>query len=138
MISVFSGSCEAAGQEADAGDQAPGMGAGDGRLEVFGEAAVTIEPGKGAFDGPAAWQDLETDGAGHATDDLDRPFAEFSELIAELIASIGALAKRSRSPSKNARKDGSKSQTSCGGEVVINRLRNYPTRRSGCRARSDE
>ena len=76
----------------------------DCRLEVFGEAAVTIEPGKGAFDGPAAWQDVETDGAGHATDDLDRPFAEFSELIAELIASIGALAKRSRSPSKKRSK----------------------------------
>jgi hypothetical protein len=42
------------------------------RLEVFGEAAVTITPGKGALDHPSAWQDLETDSVGRATHDLDR------------------------------------------------------------------
>jgi hypothetical protein len=66
------------------GEIEPSFGAGDCRLEVFGEAVVTIEPGQGAFDDPAAWQDLETDGAGHATDDLDRPVADFLSLLRSL------------------------------------------------------
>ena len=46
MISVFSGACEAAREKADAGEQDPGLGIGDARLEVFGEAAVASEPGE--------------------------------------------------------------------------------------------
>src|SRR2546430_5244975 len=79
MISVFSGSCEAAGQEADAGDQAPGMGAGDGRLEVFGETAIASKPGEGAFDHPAFWFRLECADVLGSGDDLDCPAAECSE-----------------------------------------------------------
>lgn len=41
------------------GDQEPGLGAGDGSLEVLGETAVASEPGKGAFDNPAFGLGLE-------------------------------------------------------------------------------
>ncbi len=47
--------CEAADEETDAGGHDPGFGAGGGRLEVLGEAAVAPEPGEGALDHPAAW-----------------------------------------------------------------------------------
>jgi hypothetical protein len=42
--------------------------------------AVTIEPGRCAFDDPAAREDFKTDRADHATHDFDRPIAEFGEL----------------------------------------------------------
>jgi hypothetical protein len=45
---------EAAGQELDTGDQKPGEGAFDRGLEVLGETAVSVEPGDGALDHPAA------------------------------------------------------------------------------------
>ncbi len=50
---MFSGPSETAREDADAGDQDPSLGAGDGRLEVLGEAAVASEPGEGAFDHPS-------------------------------------------------------------------------------------
>src|SRR6266851_524006 len=53
VIPMFPGLCETTGEEADAGDQDPGLGAGDGRLEVLGQAAVAAEPGEGAFDHPS-------------------------------------------------------------------------------------
>ena len=40
---MFSGSCEPAREHADTGDQEPSLGAGDGDLEVLGEAAVCAE-----------------------------------------------------------------------------------------------
>ena len=76
MISMFSGPCEASGEQANAGDHEPGLGAGDGFLEVLGEASVASEPGEGAFDDPAFGFRLEdTDPLG-TSDDLDGPFAE--------------------------------------------------------------
>ena len=46
-------------EKLDRGEVEPGFGAGDRRLEVFGEAAVAIEPSKGAFDKPAAQEGVE-------------------------------------------------------------------------------
>src|SRR5437870_4135136 len=59
VIPMFPGLCETAGEEADAGDQDPGLGAGDGRLEVLGQAAVAAEPGESAFDHPSLWLGFE-------------------------------------------------------------------------------
>jgi hypothetical protein len=73
---------------------------GDGRVEVFGEAAVTIEPGKGAFDDPAERENLKTDGVGHAAHDLDRQAAEFGQCVAELVAGVGAVGKQLAEPRK--------------------------------------
>ena len=65
-------------------------------FEVFGqEAAVAIEPGEGTFDNPAAREDFEADGVGHAPDDLDAPSAEFGECLEELIAGIGTVGEGS-------------------------------------------
>jgi len=38
----------------DGSEKEPGGGAFDGPLEVFGEAAVSVEPGDGAFNDPPA------------------------------------------------------------------------------------
>ena len=50
MNRVFSGSCEAAREELDAGEEDPGLGGLDGRLEVLGQPPVSIEPGERALD----------------------------------------------------------------------------------------
>jgi hypothetical protein len=41
---MISNSCEASGEELNAGDHDPGLGAGDGCLEVLCETAVAAEP----------------------------------------------------------------------------------------------
>ena len=50
---MVSSPCEASDEHADMGDVDPCDGAGDGRLEVLGEAPASAEPGEGAFDDPA-------------------------------------------------------------------------------------
>ena len=59
MNRVFSGSCEAAREELDAGEEDPGLGGLDGRLEVLGQPPFSIEPGERALDDPSAGQELE-------------------------------------------------------------------------------
>jgi hypothetical protein len=76
---VECGTCETSNKKLYGGDIDPGLGAGDGGFEVFGEATVTIEPREGAADHLTAWQDFEADGIGHALDELDAPLAEFAE-----------------------------------------------------------
>jgi hypothetical protein len=44
-------------EELNRGEIDPSLGTGECRLEVFGEAAVAVEPGKSAFDDPAARAD---------------------------------------------------------------------------------
>ena len=85
-------------EKLDGGDVNPGLCAGDRGFEVFGQAAVAIEPGKGAFDDPAAGEDFETKGVGHALDDLDAPPAEFGECLEEFIAGIGAVGEEVAQP----------------------------------------
>ncbi len=75
----------------DGGDIDPGLGALDGGFEVFGQAAVAVEPGEGTFDDPAAREDFETHRIGHAADDFSAPSAEFGECFEELIARIGTV-----------------------------------------------
>src|SRR3954452_23376529 len=91
MISLFSGPCEASGEQANAGDHEPCFGAGDGPLEVLGKAAVTSEPGEGAFDDPAFGFGLECPNLLGSGDDLDRPFAEFGDRVAKLVATVDAV-----------------------------------------------
>ena len=92
--------CQSPNEKLDRGDVEPSLGAGDGRLEVFGQTAVTIEPGEGAFDDPAAREDLKTDSAGHAPHDLDRPVAEFSEPIEQFVACVAAIGEEVAQPRK--------------------------------------
>jgi hypothetical protein len=85
------------------GDVDPGLGALDGGFEVFGQAAVAIEPGEGTFDDPAAREDLEANRIGHAPDDFDAPSAEFGECFKELIAGIGAVGEEVAQPNLSSR-----------------------------------
>ena len=91
MISMFSGSCETAREKADAGDQEPRLGAGDGFLEVLGEAAVASEPSKGAFDDPAFGFGLECADPLGPGDNLDCPPAKFGDRVAQLVAAVDAI-----------------------------------------------
>jgi hypothetical protein len=72
-------SCEAPGEHADVGDEDPCDGAGDGGLEVLGEAAAAAKPCEGPFNDPPARQHFEALGGIGSLDDLDRPAAELAE-----------------------------------------------------------
>jgi hypothetical protein len=65
------GPCDAAGQEHDGGGIEECGGRCDGRLEVFGEASVAVDPGEEALDDPAPWQDGEADLVWQFVYDLD-------------------------------------------------------------------
>lgn len=68
-------------------------GAGDGVLEVFGEAAVAIEPGQGSFDDPSTGQDLEALSDIAEPDDLQGPFAEAVKGHAKFGSAISGIRK---------------------------------------------
>src|SRR5207248_3488850 len=91
MIRMFSGPCETAGEQADAGDEEPGLGARGGGLEVLGEAAVAPDPSEGAFDDPAFGLGLEGPNLLGTSDDLDRPPAELGDRVAKLVATVDAV-----------------------------------------------
>ena len=91
-ISIGCRSSEPAREQLDRSKIEPGLTAGDGRLKVFGEAAVAVEPGKGSLDHPAAWQEVET-GAIGPLDDLDPPPAMSSQRRCQLVAGIAAIGK---------------------------------------------
>src|SRR6266542_3060256 len=88
MVSVFSGSRESAREDAYAGDQNPGLSAGDGRLEVLCQAATASEPGEGALDHPALWLGFERSDALGAGHDFDRPFAQVGKRSEQFWATI--------------------------------------------------
>ena len=88
---MFSGPRETAREQANAGDEEPSLCAGDGSLEVLGQAAVPAEPGKSAFHHPAPWLGLEAADALGAGDNLDRPAAKRGDRIAQLVAAVDAI-----------------------------------------------
>jgi len=55
-------------------DVNPGFGARDRSLEILRQSAVSIEPSKGSFNDPSAWQQLKADGVSGAFDDFDGKF----------------------------------------------------------------
>jgi hypothetical protein len=65
-------------------DVNPGFGARDRSLEILRQSTVSIEPSKGSFDDPSAWQQLKADGVSGGFDDFDGPFRSTS--CASLIA----------------------------------------------------
>src|SRR4030088_948531 len=86
-----SSSCGSSGEEADAGEQQPGGSAGDGCLEVLGQASAAAEPGQGAFDDPSSGQEEEAFDAGGTLDDLDGPGAAMVDGGAQLGAAVDAI-----------------------------------------------
>src|SRR5712692_1648000 len=91
VIAMFPNFGETAGEEADAREQDPGLGAGDGRLEVLGQAAVTAEPGESAFDHPSLRLGFEGADTLRAGDNLDPPPAQVGERIEQLLATVDAI-----------------------------------------------
>ena len=98
MNSWISSPCDSAGEELNAGDQQPGLGAFDGFLEVFCEAAVAAEPGEGSFDDPAARQEFEAICGIGSLDDFEAPLADFGERGGEFFAGIGAVGEDMAQP----------------------------------------
>ena len=93
MISIFSGSRETSGENADTGDKEPSLSAFDCSFEVFGEATIASEPSKGAFDDPALGLGLEVPDPLGSGDDLDPPPAELCRSLAKLIAAVDPIAE---------------------------------------------
>ena len=92
MNSLISSPCDSSAEELNAGDQQPGLGAFDGFFEVLGEASVAAEPSEGPLHHPSPGQQNETLGRIRASDDLQRPGAEFGQRSGELrpgVATIG-------------------------------------------------
>src|SRR5271155_1407922 len=86
-----SGSCEAAGEEWQVGQEHPRRGAGDGGLEVLGEASAATEPSQAALHHPSPGQELEAFDASRTLDDLDRPRSAIGDSAAQLFAAIDAI-----------------------------------------------
>ena len=78
----------------------PSLGAGERGLEVFRQAAVSIEPRQCAFDNPATGKHRKTRDIGAALDDFDRPVAKLGDRAVEPVASIGAVGKQMAQPGK--------------------------------------
>src|ERR1700688_1254920 len=87
----ISGSCQAAGEQADACNQDPGFGAGNGCLEVFGEPPIAAEPSKRTLDDPASRLRPERSHALRAGDDFNRPLAQISDCIEQFWAAIDTV-----------------------------------------------
>ena len=88
---MISGSGETLAEKANAGDQEPCLCAFDGSFEVFGEAAVATDPGKGAFDDPALGLGREVPDPLGPGDDLDPPPAELCGGLAQLRAAVNPI-----------------------------------------------
>ena len=83
-------------EELDASDVEPSLGTGDRSLEVFGQAAVAIEPSEGTFDHPATGKHDE---AGSVSfDDLDGPAAELGESFGQFVPGIGTISEEVAQP----------------------------------------
>src|SRR4051794_711399 len=67
----FAVGCQPAHEQLDDDDDGHGGRGVDQALEVLGEAAVAAEPGEGALDHPAPWQQVEAGGVTRPLDDLE-------------------------------------------------------------------
>src|SRR5438034_1245729 len=85
---ILSGSCEPPREHANAGKLDPRLGAGDGRLEIFGKAPTTVEPSKRSFNDPAFRLGLEGAETLGPCDDLDCPLAELGDRIKQLLPAV--------------------------------------------------
>src|SRR5262245_49137707 len=92
-VTRFSSPRETAGEEANAGDHDPGLGAGDGRLEVLGEATVASKPSQRAFDHPSLGLSFEGSDALGSSDDLNDPFAQVGKRAEQFGPAIDAISK---------------------------------------------
>jgi hypothetical protein len=76
------------------------FGARDRSLEILRQSAVSIEPSKGSFNDPSAWQQLKVEGVSDAFDDFDGPVTEFGEGITQTGAIIDTVGEEMTQPGK--------------------------------------
>ena len=69
----------------------PSGGAGDGAFEVFGEAAVAVEPREGAFDDPAPRDELKAHGLLRAFNNFESPVAVALQCRTQLFTSVAPV-----------------------------------------------
>jgi len=67
-------------------------------LEVLRKASVAAEPGQRSFDDPSAGQDLKALGGIGSLDDLDGPFADAAQRLAQLVAGIATIGEEMAQP----------------------------------------
>src|SRR6516162_10206468 len=82
------------------GNVDPRFGAGNRCLDILCQTSVSIEPGQGAFDHPAARQQLKAGRISGAFDDLDGPVTKFDEGITQVGAVVGAVGEQVAQPGK--------------------------------------
>lgn len=77
------------------GDNDPGLGPGDGNLEVLAQPSTAAEPGESSLDDQTAGQGLETLTLSLVgpLDDLDRPLADPMQPAPEFLAAVSAIGK---------------------------------------------
>ena len=90
---MISGPCQAAGKDANASKEDPGLRAGNRLLKVFRQASAAIEPSKCSFDHPALWLRFKCAALLRSCDDLDKPLAELRECLGQLLAAVHAVSK---------------------------------------------
>src|SRR5215468_9896732 len=93
LMAMISGPCQAAGKDANASKEDPGLRTGDCLLKIFRQASATIEPSKCSFDHPALWLRLECTGTLRSCDDLDKPLAELRECLGQLLSTVHSVSK---------------------------------------------
>src|SRR6516165_3950802 len=93
FMPMISGSCQAAGKDANASKEHPGLRAGDCFLKVFRQTSAAIEPSKGSFDHPALWLSFKCTDTLRSCNDLDKPLAELRGRQGKLLPAIHAVSK---------------------------------------------
>jgi hypothetical protein len=87
-------------EELHGGDVKPRLGAGDRSLEIFRQAAVSIESSERSFDDPSAWQQLKAGRVSRAFDDLDRPVTQSNKGVTQVGAVVGTVDEEMAQPGK--------------------------------------
>ena len=90
--------CDTSGEELDGCDEQPSGCGRDGLFKVLGEASVAAEPCKRSFDDPAAGQDFKARCGIGSLDDLDGPFADAAQGVAQLVAGIATIGEQVSQP----------------------------------------
>src|ERR1700751_4565169 len=91
---IAQGSSQSPDEELYRGDVNPRFGAGDRRLEILCQAAISIEPSQGSFDDPASRQQLKAGSISGALDDLDGPLAELGECLSQVGAVVDTVGEK--------------------------------------------
>ncbi len=80
-------------EDADRGDEEPGLCAGDGGFEILGQPATTVEKSKGSLDRPASGQQGKSLDRVGSLDDFHFPAAVAGERFFQLGSGVAAISE---------------------------------------------